>query len=147
MGLLGTAARYYGRVHVLRTRTGTLLGWVPVQALADPESLTREAGKAASIEHTRLYKVIIASTDMAAAIDDDIESLYTSIRDRYSRQFPELESLVQSSLDYARVVQRIGMQKVRPHAQAHARRARTNRLRGRPTMCCGRGTAAAPCEC
>jgi hypothetical protein len=42
---------------------------------------------------------------LAVDIDNEIVVVYNFLRDRYKTKFPELESLVHSPLDYARVVQ------------------------------------------
>ena len=42
---------------------------------------------------------------LAVDIDNEIVVVYNFIRDRYKTKFPELESLVHSPLEYARVVQ------------------------------------------
>jgi U4/U6 small nuclear ribonucleoprotein PRP31 len=49
---------------------------------------------------------------MAARIQDEIQALHKFIRDHYNKKFPELESLVQHPLDYARTVKRVGNQTV-----------------------------------
>ncbi|KAK9728903.1 U4/U6-U5 snRNP complex subunit prp31 [Basidiobolus ranarum] len=54
------------------------------------------------------YKLIVKANDLTAAIDTEIISVHRFIRDHYAPKFPELESLVPSSLDYARAVKTIG---------------------------------------
>lgn len=59
------------------------------------------------------FDVVVKANKMAARIQDEIQALHKYIRDHYNKKFPELESLVQHPLDYARTVKRVGNQTVR----------------------------------
>ncbi|CAK4612299.1 hypothetical protein LEN26_009148 [Aphanomyces euteiches] len=54
------------------------------------------------------YQLIVASNDLMVKMDDEIVAVHRFLVELYAKKFPELESLVPSPLDYARVVQRIG---------------------------------------
>lgn len=45
---------------------------------------------------------------MAVAIDDEIVTIHRFVRDKYSKRFPELESLVVGSLEYVKTVRELG---------------------------------------
>lgn len=47
---------------------------------------------------------------LAVEIDSELALVHNFIRDKYRPRFPELESLVQHPIDYARVVRAIGDQ-------------------------------------
>ena len=59
-------------------------------------------------EEDPAYKLIVDCNALAVDIENEIVSVYNFIRDKYKSKFPELESLVTSPLDYARVVAAIG---------------------------------------
>ena len=50
-------------------------------------------------------RLLVDCNQLAVDIDNEIVVVYNFIRDRYKTKFPELESLVHSPLEYARVVQ------------------------------------------
>lgn len=54
------------------------------------------------------YKLIAECNKLLVEIDKGIVSIHNFIRDNYKLKFPELESLVNHAIDYARVVKRIG---------------------------------------
>jgi U4/U6 small nuclear ribonucleoprotein PRP31 len=59
-------------------------------------------------EEDPTYKLLVDCNQLAVDIDNEIVIIYNFIRDKYRTKFPELESLVKSPLDYARVVAAIG---------------------------------------
>ncbi|KAI7842324.1 hypothetical protein COHA_003964 [Chlorella ohadii] len=59
-------------------------------------------------EEDPTYKLLVDCNQLAVDIDNEIVVVYNFIRDKYKTKFPELESLVHSPLEYARVVQAIG---------------------------------------
>jgi len=54
------------------------------------------------------YRLVVASNQMTAAIDDEVVTLHRYIAEAYHRKFPELESIVPSLLDYVKTVRAIG---------------------------------------
>lgn len=54
------------------------------------------------------YQLIIEANNIAVEIDDEISVIYKFTRDRYSKRFPELESLVVSPLEYMMTVKQLG---------------------------------------
>ncbi|RYY30987.1 hypothetical protein EON62_06595, partial [archaeon] len=50
------------------------------------------------------YKLIVTSNQLVAAMDDEVYALHRYIASRYAKKFPELESIVPSTLEYVRVI-------------------------------------------
>lgn len=55
-----------------------------------------------------VYKLIVACNELVVDIDAELADVHNFVKDRYRKKFPELESLVQHPVDYARVVKSIG---------------------------------------
>ena len=53
-------------------------------------------------------RLLVDCNQLAVDIDNEIITVYNFLRERYRPKFPELESLVHSPLDYAKVVATIG---------------------------------------
>uniref|UniRef100_UPI00358EF388 U4/U6 small nuclear ribonucleoprotein Prp31 n=1 Tax=Myxine glutinosa TaxID=7769 RepID=UPI00358EF388 len=56
------------------------------------------------------YKLIVDSNNMTVEIDNEINIIHKFVRDKYSKRFPELESLVPGALEYIRTVKELGNQ-------------------------------------
>ena len=70
------------------------------------------AKKGSKILHPKLkISCLLASNKLLLEIDIQIFNLYNLIRDKYRNKFPELESVVQDPIDYARAVKKIGNEK------------------------------------
>jgi len=69
-----------------------------MQSQEDRGPDTREA------DHAE-YKLIVECNEVTGDISMEVGDIHKFIRDRYSKKFPELDSLVPNPLDYARVVQ------------------------------------------
>lgn len=54
------------------------------------------------------YKLIVDCNALCIEIEDEIFIIHNFIRDKYRLKFPELDSLVNHPIDYARVVKQIG---------------------------------------
>uniref|UniRef100_A0A3B3SMQ2 U4/U6 small nuclear ribonucleoprotein Prp31 n=1 Tax=Paramormyrops kingsleyae TaxID=1676925 RepID=A0A3B3SMQ2_9TELE len=54
------------------------------------------------------YRLIVAANNLTVEIDNELNIIHKFIRDKYSKRFPELESLVPNSLDYIRTVKELG---------------------------------------
>lgn len=54
------------------------------------------------------YELLVECNKLAVDIDNEIVAVFNFLKERYRPKFPELESLVQNPLDYARVVEAIG---------------------------------------
>ncbi|TGZ85010.1 Nop domain-containing protein [Ascodesmis nigricans] len=61
-----------------------------------------------NVEDDPEYKLLVESNAHAVSIDNEIILVHKFIRDHYAVRFPELESLVQTPLDYAKCVSIIG---------------------------------------
>ncbi|KFZ01205.1 hypothetical protein V501_10137, partial [Pseudogymnoascus sp. VKM F-4519 (FW-2642)] len=61
-----------------------------------------------SIEDNPEYHLLTQSNTLSTSIDNEIILVHKFIRDHYSTRFPELETMVQNPLDYAKVVAIIG---------------------------------------
>ncbi|EME49138.1 hypothetical protein DOTSEDRAFT_58394 [Dothistroma septosporum NZE10] len=70
-----------------------------------PGEETKNVG---NIEDNPEYKLLTQSNTLSTGIDGEIILVHKFIRDHYSVRFPELETLVQNPLDYARSVAIIG---------------------------------------
>ncbi|KAF3692008.1 U4/U6 small nuclear ribonucleoprotein Prp31 Pre-mRNA-processing factor 31 [Channa argus] len=54
------------------------------------------------------YRLIVAANNLTVEIDNELNIIHKFIRDKYSKRFPELESLVPDSFDYIRTVKELG---------------------------------------
>ena len=70
-----------------------------------PDQQTKVIG---SIEENPEYKLLTQSNTLSTSIDGEIILVHKWIRDHYSVRFPELETLIQNPLDYAKTVAIIG---------------------------------------
>ncbi|KAK5164857.1 U4/U6-U5 snRNP complex subunit prp31 [Saxophila tyrrhenica] len=70
-----------------------------------PEKQTKNIG---SIEDNPEYKLLTQSNTLSTSIDGEIILVHKFIRDHYSVRFPELETLIQNPLEYAKTVAIIG---------------------------------------
>jgi len=70
-----------------------------------PEKQMKNIG---SIEDNPEYKLLTQSNTLSTSIDSEVMLVHKFIRDHYSIRFPELETLVQNPLDYAKTVAIIG---------------------------------------
>ncbi|KAK3720422.1 U4/U6-U5 snRNP complex subunit prp31 [Vermiconidia calcicola] len=70
-----------------------------------PEQQTRNIG---SVEDNPEYKLLTQSNTLSTSIDGEIILVHKFIRDHYSVRFPELETLIQNPLEYAKTVAIIG---------------------------------------
>ena len=60
-------------------------------------------------EEDPTYRLLVDCNQLAVDIDNEIGIIHNFMRDKYRLKFPELESLVHHPIDYARVVQAIGI--------------------------------------
>lgn len=60
------------------------------------------------VENDPEYQLIVEANDLAVLIDDDIATIHRFVRDKYSKRFPELESLVVGPLEYMKTVKELG---------------------------------------
>lgn len=70
-----------------------------------PGQQTRNIG---NIEDNPEYQLLTKSNTLSTGIDGEIILVHKFIRDHYSTRFPELETLIQNPLDYAKTVAIIG---------------------------------------
>uniref|UniRef100_A0A671RI75 U4/U6 small nuclear ribonucleoprotein Prp31 n=1 Tax=Sinocyclocheilus anshuiensis TaxID=1608454 RepID=A0A671RI75_9TELE len=54
------------------------------------------------------YRLIVAANNLTVEIDNELNIIHKFVRDKYSKRFPELESLVPNALDYIRTVKELG---------------------------------------
>ena len=61
------------------------------------------------VEHDPEYILIVEANNLTVEIDSEINIIHKYIRDKYSKRFPELESLVpNAALDYIKTVKELG---------------------------------------
>ncbi|XP_073458410.1 U4/U6 small nuclear ribonucleoprotein Prp31 isoform X3 [Aquarana catesbeiana] len=60
------------------------------------------------VEAAPEYKVIVDANNLTVEIENELNIIHKFIRDKYSKRFPELESLVPNALDYIRTVKELG---------------------------------------
>lgn len=60
------------------------------------------------VESAPEYKVIVDANNLTVEIENELNIIHKFIRDKYSKRFPELESLVPNALDYIRTVKELG---------------------------------------
>ena len=61
------------------------------------------------VEQDPEYKLIVEANNLTVEIDSEINIIHKYIRDKYSKRFPELESLVpNATLDYIKTVKELG---------------------------------------
>uniref|UniRef100_A0A8U8C5J3 U4/U6 small nuclear ribonucleoprotein Prp31 n=1 Tax=Geospiza parvula TaxID=87175 RepID=A0A8U8C5J3_GEOPR len=56
------------------------------------------------VEAAPEYRVIVDANNLTVEIENELNIIHKFIRDKYSKRFPELESLVPNALDYIRTV-------------------------------------------
>ncbi|KAH8675305.1 hypothetical protein BX600DRAFT_169074 [Xylariales sp. PMI_506] len=61
-----------------------------------------------NIEDNPEYRVLTESNTLSTQIDGEIMKVHKFIRDHYSARFPELETLIQNPIEYAKVVAILG---------------------------------------
>ncbi|KAI8920030.1 hypothetical protein DFJ77DRAFT_450831 [Powellomyces hirtus] len=61
-----------------------------------------------AVENDPEYKLIVQSNNLTVELDNEMLIVHKFIRDHYAPKFPELESLIPYSMDYARTVKLIG---------------------------------------
>jgi U4/U6 small nuclear ribonucleoprotein PRP31 len=60
------------------------------------------------VEQDPEYKLIVEANNLIVEIDNENSVIHRYIRDRYSKRFPELESLVPNTMDYIKTVRELG---------------------------------------
>ncbi|KAK5120998.1 hypothetical protein LTR85_005782 [Meristemomyces frigidus] len=70
-----------------------------------PDKQTKNIG---SIEDNPEYKLVTQANTLSTNIDGEIILVHKFVRDHYSVRFPELETLIQNPLEYAKTVAIIG---------------------------------------
>jgi len=70
--------------------------------------LEQQTQNIGSIEDNPEYKLLTQSNTLSTSIDGEIILVHKFIRDHYSVRFPELETLIQNPLEYAKTVAVIG---------------------------------------
>ncbi|MGH0157916.1 UNVERIFIED_CONTAM: hypothetical protein FKN15_034336 [Acipenser sinensis] len=68
----------------------------------------RTAKVTGPVEADPEYRLIVDANNLTVEIDNELNIIHKFVRDKYSKRFPELESLVPNSLDYIRTVQELG---------------------------------------
>lgn len=61
-----------------------------------------------NIEDNPEYRILTESNTLSTQIDGEIMKVHKFIRDHYSARFPELETLIQNPIEYAKVVAILG---------------------------------------
>ena len=73
------------------------------------------------VEEDDEYKLIVEANNLTVEIDNEINVVHKYIRDKYSKRFPELESLVPVAMDYIRTVLILGnrVEKAKNNEELH----------------------------
>ncbi|XP_005063002.1 PREDICTED: U4/U6 small nuclear ribonucleoprotein Prp31-like, partial [Ficedula albicollis] len=74
------------------------------------------------VEAAPEYRVIVDANNLTVEIENELSESGGFIRDKYSKRFPELESLVPNALDYIRTV-KVGRPKSAKNAPKMAKNA------------------------
>uniref|UniRef100_A0AAR2LD12 U4/U6 small nuclear ribonucleoprotein Prp31 n=1 Tax=Pygocentrus nattereri TaxID=42514 RepID=A0AAR2LD12_PYGNA len=75
------------------------------QYVGNPRKNTDVSGP---VEADPEYRLIVAANNLTVEIDNELNIIHKFVRDKYSKRFPELESLVPNALDYIRTVKELG---------------------------------------
>ncbi|KAK2855398.1 hypothetical protein Q7C36_007267 [Tachysurus vachellii] len=75
------------------------------QYVGNPRKNTEVSGP---VEADPEYRLIVAANNLTVEIDNELNIIHKFVRDKYSKRFPELESLVPNTLDYIRTVKELG---------------------------------------
>lgn len=70
--------------------------------------LDAQAINVGNIEDNPEYKVLTESNTLSTIIDGEVMKVHKFVRDHYSARFPELETLIQNPIEYAKVVAILG---------------------------------------
>ncbi|KAI1811154.1 hypothetical protein GGS20DRAFT_128780 [Poronia punctata] len=70
--------------------------------------LSQSTSNIGNIEDNPEYKILTESNTLSTQIDGEIMKVHKFIRDHYSARFPELETLIQNPIEYAKVVAILG---------------------------------------
>ncbi|KAK5634746.1 hypothetical protein RRF57_010459 [Xylaria bambusicola] len=70
--------------------------------------LSQATTNVGNIEDNPEYKILTESNTLSTQIDGEIMKVHKFIRDHYSARFPELETLIQNPIEYAKVVAILG---------------------------------------
>lgn len=79
-----------------------------IQQFKSDESSQASADTVGNIEDHPEYSLLTESNSLSTQIDGEVSLVHKFIRDHYSVRFPELERLVTTPLEYAKVVSIIG---------------------------------------
>jgi U4/U6 small nuclear ribonucleoprotein PRP31 len=98
---------YAARSSPFTTRIAALTSCV-LQKIEYYQTPGNEAKNIGSIEDNPEYKLLTDANKLSTSIDSEIILVHKFIRDHYSVRFPELETLIQNALIYAKTVAIIG---------------------------------------
>ncbi|KAI0484768.1 pre-mRNA splicing factor [Xylariaceae sp. FL0804] len=77
-------------------------------AIYQANPLTQQATNIGNIEDNPEYRALTESNSLSTQLDGEIVKVHKFIRDHYSARFPELETLIQNPIEYAKVVLLLG---------------------------------------
>jgi U4/U6 small nuclear ribonucleoprotein PRP31 len=98
---------YYARLSPFTIRV-IALTFKLVQKIEHYQTPGNEAKNIGSIEDNPEYKLLTEANRLSTSIDSEILLVHKFLRDHYSVRFPELETLIQNALIYAKTVAIIG---------------------------------------
>lgn len=80
------------------------------EILAQIDYYSKKGGKKVSgpVEADPEYLLIVEANNITVEIDNEINVIHKFVRDLYYKRFPELESLVQTPLEYVKTVKELG---------------------------------------
>ncbi|KAH0651482.1 hypothetical protein KY285_032170 [Solanum tuberosum] len=82
--------------------------YVDIMQKVEDAIISANKGDVIVEEDDHEYKLIVDCNALSVEIEDEIAIIHNFIRDKYRLKFPELDSLVNHPIDYARVVKKIG---------------------------------------
>mmetsp|Transcript_6589 Transcript_6589/g.19004 ORF Transcript_6589/g.19004 Transcript_6589/m.19004 type:complete len:499 (-) Transcript_6589:370-1866(-) len=107
----GVAASVEDAAHLTSSkRYNSVMAQVREALAGGDEDGGEPAAWTGSSEDDPTYKLLVDCNQLAVDIDNELVTVHNWVRDAYRARFPELESLVQHPVDYARVVAAIGNQ-------------------------------------
>lgn len=78
------------------------------RVLEDVRRVRSDESKIVGEEAEQRYNLVLECNKIALEIENELFEVHNYIKDMYRTKFPELESMVNHPIDYARVVKRIG---------------------------------------
>ncbi|KAJ3054216.1 U4/U6-U5 snRNP complex subunit prp31 [Rhizophlyctis rosea] len=107
--ILAASIKSADNIRAIARLSGSRLFRDVLQKIETFKSIEREpAQNTGPVEDDPEYALIVQANNLVVDIDNEILTVHKFLRDHYAPKFPELESLLQNPLDYAKTVKFIG---------------------------------------